>query len=225
MFIEFELEEDINVVSQDVRDKVSAIRGDLPRDIDPPIIEKFDPDSSPILAIVLSGPASIGELSDYADDVVKPRIEGVPGVGNVRLVGDREREVRIWLRADELRAHALTAKDVIDTLRKENLEPPGGRVETESREMIVKTKGKIEKVEDFDDLVVADTRRHPDPAARRGLGRRRPGGLPQPGTAQRPACRVVAGAPPVGQQHAGRRRRGERTAAESRNRICPRATN
>ena len=87
IFIEFELEEDVNVVSQDVRDKVAGIRGDLPRDIDPPIIEKFDPDSSPILAIVLSGPDSIGELSDYADDVVKPRFEGIPGVGNVRAGG------------------------------------------------------------------------------------------------------------------------------------------
>ena len=100
IFIEFELEEDINVVSQDVRDKVSGVRGELPRDIDPPIIEKFDPDSSPILAIVLSGPVSVGELSDYADDVVKRRLEGIPGVGSVRLVGQREREVRIWLRAD-----------------------------------------------------------------------------------------------------------------------------
>ncbi len=161
IFIEFELEEDINVVSQDVRDKVASIRGDLPREIDPPIIEKFDPDSAPILAAVLSGSATIGDLSHYADNVVKPRIEGVAGVGNVRLVGDREREVRIWLRVEELRARCLTAKDVIDQLRKENLEPPGGRVETDLREVIVKTKGKIEKVKDFEDLVIATRGRTP----------------------------------------------------------------
>ncbi len=155
IFIEFELEEDINVVSQDVRDKVSRVRGDLPRDIEAPIIEKFDPDSSPILAIVLSGPASVGELSDYAENVVKRRFEGIPGVGNVQLVGQREREVRIWLRADQMLAHGLAAKDVIDTLRQENIEPPGGRVETDMREIIVKTKGKVEHIEDFADLVVA----------------------------------------------------------------------
>ncbi len=155
VFIEFELEENIDVVSQDVRDKVAAIRSELPRDIESPIIEKFDPDSSPILAIVLSGPTSIRELTDYADNVVKRRIEGIPGVGNVRLVGDREREVRVWLRADALRARGLAAQDVIDALREENIEPPGGRVETDRRELVVKTKGKIAAVEDFEDLVVA----------------------------------------------------------------------
>ncbi|NLX96610.1 MAG: efflux RND transporter permease subunit [Rhodopirellula sp.] len=155
VFIEFELEEDIDVVSQDVRDKVAAIRSELPRDIESPIIEKFDPDSSPILAVVLSGPASIGDLTDTADNVVKRRIEGIPGVGNVRLVGDREREVRVWLRADALRARGLAAQDVIDLLREENIEPPGGRVETDQRELVVKTKGKIATVRDFEDLVVA----------------------------------------------------------------------
>ena len=161
IFIEFELEEDIDIVSQDVRDKVASIRGDLPLEIDPPIIEKFDPDSSPIIAVVLSGAVSIGELSRYSDDVIKPRIEGVSGVGNVRLVGDREREIRIWLRADDLRARNLTAEDVIDRLQEENLEPPGGRVETDQREIIVKTKGKIERVEDFEDLIVAMRGRTP----------------------------------------------------------------
>ena len=155
VFIEFELEEDIDVVSQDVRDKVAAIRSELPRDIESPIVEKFDPDSSPILAIVLSGPASIRDLTDYADNTVKRRIEGVPGVGNVRLVGDREREVRIWLRADALRARGLAAQDVIDQLREENVEPPGGRVENDRRELVVKTKGKIAEVAQFEDLVVA----------------------------------------------------------------------
>jgi HAE1 family hydrophobic/amphiphilic exporter-1 len=155
VFIEFNLEEDIDVVSQDVRDKVAAIRGDLPREIDAPIIEKFDPDSSPILAIVLSGTASIGDLTRVADDVVKTRIEGVSGVGNVRLVGDREREIRIWLRQDQLQSRQLTAQDVIDRLVQENLEPPGGRVETDTRELIVKTKGKLESVEEFSRLPVA----------------------------------------------------------------------
>lgn len=156
VFVEFELEVDIDVASQDVRDKVAAIRGDLPLEVEPPVVEKFDPDSSPILAIVLSGPVPIRELTEYADEVLKPRIEGIPGVGNVRLVGDREREIRIWLRRPELRACGLTARDVIDGLQKENLEPPGGRVETGTREIVVKTRGKIESVEDFEDLIIAN---------------------------------------------------------------------
>ena len=161
VFIEFYLDEDIDVASQEVRDKVASIRGDLPRDIDPPIIEKFDPDSAPILAIVLSGTASIGDLTRVADEVVKKRIEGISGVGNVRLVGDRDREIRIWLREDQLRARHLSAQDVIDGLSQENLEPPGGRVETETRELIVKTKGKLERVEDFARLTIATRGRTP----------------------------------------------------------------
>lgn len=154
IFIEFELEEDVDVVSQDVRDKVSRVRADLPREIEAPIVEKFDPDAAPIMAVVLAAPVAVGELSEYADEVVKRRLEGIPGVGSVQLVGQRQREVRIWLRVDQMQAHALTAKDVLDALRRENVEPPGGRVETDLREIIVKTKGRIEKVEDFADLTV-----------------------------------------------------------------------
>ncbi len=161
VFIEFELEVDIDVASQDVRDKVAAIRGDLPPDIDPPVVEKFDIDSAPILAIVLSGPVSIRELSEFADNQLKPRIENVDGVGNVRLVGKREREIRVWLRADRLRALGLTAEDVIEALQAENLELPGGRIETREREVIVKTKGKVERVEQFGEIVV--TRRAGSP--------------------------------------------------------------
>ena len=155
VFIEFELEEDIDIASQEVRDKVASIRADLPLEIEAPIVQKFDLDSGAILSIVLSGQDDIRNLTEYADNIIKPRLEGVPGVGNIRIVGGREREIRIWLRGDVLRAHNLTARDVTDALVDENVEPPGGRVENDRLEMIVKTKGKIENVEDFEDVVVA----------------------------------------------------------------------
>ena len=155
VFIEFELERDIDIASQDVRDKVAAIRGELPKEIDPPIVEKFDPDSAPILAIVLAGRVSIRDLTQFADDILKPRIEGIEGVGSVKLVGGREREVRVWLRVDDLRGYKVTSQDVIDSLQKGNIEFPGGRVETGARELVVKTKGEIDRVRDFEDLVLA----------------------------------------------------------------------
>lgn len=155
IFVEFELERDIDVASQEVRDKVSSIRGDLPTDIEPPIVEKFDPDSAPILSIVLSGPDSIRSLTRYADEQLKPRIEGIEGVGSVRLVGGRDREIRIWLRLDQLRAYNLAAQDVIDALEDENVEFPGGRIETGQRELVVKTKGEVESVEQFGELTIA----------------------------------------------------------------------
>ena len=154
VFIEFELERDVDVASQDVRDKVAAIRGELPKEVEAPVVEKFDPDSAPILSIVLSGPTSIRELTRYADDRLKPRIESIEGVGAVQLVGGRDREIRVWLRVDDLRGYHLTAQDVIDTLQKQNVEFPGGRVETGSRELVVKTKGEVEGARGFEDLVV-----------------------------------------------------------------------
>lgn len=161
VFIEFEMERDVDVASQDVRDKVASIRTDLPAAIEPPIVEKFDPDSAPILSIVVSGPASIRQLTEYTDDQLKPRIEGVKGVGSVRLVGGQDREIRVWLRVDDLRAYDITAQDVIDTLRKENVELPGGRVESANRELVVNTEGEVKRVEGFLDLAITYRNRVP----------------------------------------------------------------
>ena len=153
-FVEFELGRNIDIAAQDVRDKVAAIRADLPKGIDPPVVEKFDPDSAPIMSITLAGTDSIRELTQYADNVIKPQIEGVDGVGAVEVVGGRDREIRIWLRVDDLRGYALTASDVVEAIEKENVEFPGGRVET-TCELVVKTKGRIERPADFENIVVA----------------------------------------------------------------------
>ncbi len=155
VFLEFELGRKIDIAAQDVRDKISAIRGELPLDSEPPIIEKFDPDAVPILGMVLAGDASIRDLTRFADDVLKPRIESINGVGGVQLAGDREREIRVWLRTTDLVAHDLSAQDVIEAVRKGNVEFPGGRIETGPQELIVKTRGRLVDVEQFRNLVVA----------------------------------------------------------------------
>ncbi len=155
VFVEFKMERDIDVASQEVRDKVAAIRAELPVAIEPPVIEKFDPDSAPILSAVVAGPVSIRELTDFADNTVKPGIEGIEGVGSVRLVGGRDREIRVWLRVDDLKAYSVTAQDVIDAFQRENIELPGGRIETGPRELVVKTRGEIQSPEEFLDLVIA----------------------------------------------------------------------
>lgn len=155
IFVEFLLERDINVASQEVRDKVASIRSELPRAIETPLIEKFDPDSAPIMTVVISGPASIRELTTFAKDKVKPRLEGLGGVGSVRLVGGREREVRVWIDGEALRRYGLAAQDVIDALREDNVDVPGGRLEGRDREIIVKTRGRLDTVAAFADLIVA----------------------------------------------------------------------
>ncbi|MEZ6077868.1 MAG: efflux RND transporter permease subunit [Pirellulaceae bacterium] len=156
VFLEFDLDRDVDVVAQDVRDKIASVRAELPIDSEAPVVNKFDPDAAPIMSIVLAGDASIRELTLFADDVLKPRIEAINGVGGVQLTGDREREVRVWLRQQDLVAHNLSAQDVVDTLRKGNVEFPGGRIETGRQEYVVKTRGRLSRVDDFRRLVVAN---------------------------------------------------------------------
>jgi len=153
--IEFELEREVDVAAQDVRDKVSAIRRILPTDLEEPVIEKLDPDSSPIMAVALSGDRAARELTTFAKDVVKERLERVSGVGSIEIVGGREREIRVWLSADRLAAYGMAVDDVTRALTAENLEIPGGRIETPSREFVVRTRGRIERPADFGDIVVA----------------------------------------------------------------------
>lgn len=155
VFLEFELSRNVDVAAQDVRDKIALIRGELPDDSEAPIVEKFDLDAAPILGLILAGNATIRDLTIFAEDIVKRRIESISGVGGVQLTGDREREVRVWLRGDDLVAHGLAAQDMIDKLRKGNVEFPGGRVEAGQWEFVVKTRGRIATVDQFRNLVVA----------------------------------------------------------------------
>jgi HAE1 family hydrophobic/amphiphilic exporter-1 len=102
VYIEFELEYDVQEKAQQVREKVAAVRGDLPSDVEPPIVDRVDPDAQPVLAVLLAGPYSIRSLSLLADQRVKTRLERIPGVGSASLVGDRPREIRVWI--DPLRS-------------------------------------------------------------------------------------------------------------------------
>jgi HAE1 family hydrophobic/amphiphilic exporter-1 len=157
IFVRFELEENIDIKAQDVREKVALARRELPLDAEPPIIEKLDPDAAPIVSVMVAGQLSRREITRFADDVVKERLERLAGVGSVTLVGGQDREVRIWLDAYRLRGHGLTADDVIRGIQTEHAELPGGRLEAGSRtsEFTFKTKGELESVEAFNDVVVA----------------------------------------------------------------------
>mgnify|MGYP001273074017 CR=1 FL=1 len=153
--VEFVLERDIDLAVQDVREKISIIRKKLPNDIDEPIVEKVDPDATPVLWLSLSGSRSIGELSTYADEVLKEKLQKISGVGAINLGGLRLRQVRIWLDQNKLQAYQITASDVFQALARENVELPGGRIETESKEYAVKIKGEFPRVPEFNDLIVA----------------------------------------------------------------------
>lgn len=157
VFIEFEIQENINVKSQEVRDRISLARGDIPVEAENPVVEKVDPDADPIMSVLVVGDFSIRELTLYADDVVKEALQRIPGVGSAEIVGGRDREVRIWLDIDALRGYGLSAEQVVAAIRSEHAEIPGGRLEASGglTEFTVKTKGEVESVAAFGDLVVA----------------------------------------------------------------------
>ncbi len=152
--VEFVLDRDIDLAVQDVREKISTIRSKLTGDIDEPVIEKVDPDATPVLWLALTGEKSPRELSTYADEVLKEQLQKISGVGAIRLAGLRLRQVRIWLDSDRLMAYQITAHDVIRALQRENIELPSGRIESNTKEYSIKVKGEFLRVQEFNDLIV-----------------------------------------------------------------------
>jgi len=161
--IEFELEKDIDVVVQDVRDKVAGIRRELPDTIEEPLISKLDFGSIPVITVAVFGrevsadreDEEIRRITEYTNRQIKERLQTVAGVGSVRMIGGQEREIRIWLDANKLRGYGIPVDLVMAVLRSENVKIPGGRIETDRTETVVKTYGDLQRVEEFDDLVVA----------------------------------------------------------------------
>ncbi|MEQ1851666.1 MAG: efflux RND transporter permease subunit, partial [Chthoniobacteraceae bacterium] len=144
-----------DAAAQDVRDKVNQILPRLPRGIEAPVISKFDSDSSPIMQICVSGQRSMKELSFIAQRQIKERLETVANVGAVQLAGQRRRAVQIAVDLDRLRAYDLTIADLRAALAAQNVEVPGGRVDQATRELTLRTLGRVEKVSGFRDLNLA----------------------------------------------------------------------
>ncbi|HEX8773297.1 MAG TPA: efflux RND transporter permease subunit [Pyrinomonadaceae bacterium] len=156
VFITFLLEKNADVAAQEVRDKVNLIIPDLPETSEEPIIQKLDTDAAPVLRIAVSAPRSLREVTDVADKQIKERIESINGVGQVQIVGGREREIQVWVDPDKMRAYNVTVAEVAAAVRSQNLEVPGGRVDEGTRELTVRTLGRIPDPASFNDLVVAN---------------------------------------------------------------------
>jgi HAE1 family hydrophobic/amphiphilic exporter-1 len=154
LIISFGLDRDIEVAAQDVRDRVAAILGKLPPDAEPPIVSKFDNESSPVITVALSGPRSIRELTELADKVVKLRLERSAGVGEVQIVGGLERAINIWVDANRLAAYQLPITAVRDALVRQNTDLPGGNVSGPTREHSLRTLGRVGDARAFEGLAV-----------------------------------------------------------------------
>src|SRR5881398_205738 len=154
--LEFTLDRPVDVAAQDVRDKVSRVRGRLPQDIFEPVIAKQEADAQPFIYLALSGANyDLMQLSDVADRMVKTRLQSLPGVGSAQIFGERRYAMRVWVKPDQLSARALTVQDVENAIRSRNVEIPAGRIESSRREFSVRSLGELKTPQEFGELVVA----------------------------------------------------------------------
>src|SRR5262244_2335740 len=155
IIVTFNLNRQIDVAAQDVRDKVAIAVRNMPREILPPIIAKFDNDQAPVVTIALSGERSLRELTEIADKDVRPQLERSAGVGEVRIVGGLPRSVNIWVDPDRLAAYQIPVINVRDAIVRQNADLPGGNVTAGLNESSLRTMGRIAEPRSFNDLVVA----------------------------------------------------------------------
>ncbi|MGB2578500.1 HAE1 family hydrophobic/amphiphilic exporter-1 [Elusimicrobium simillimum] len=155
VLIEFELEKNADVASQEVRDKVNQVQADLPDGVDVPVILKLDIGALPVLTIAVSGDRDIVELTEMAKKQVKENIENVRGVGSVDIVGGRKREVHIEVNPFKLYALGIPIADVKKALEEQNVEIPGGRIEQPKQEFVLRILGRVPTVAGFKDVFVS----------------------------------------------------------------------
>ena len=149
--VRFKLEKDPDDAAADVRDRVSRVRARLPDAVDEPVISKVEADASPTIWLAfISETMSPLEVTDVVNRIVRPRLQTVSGVADVRIYGDRQFAMRVWLDPDKLASYRLTVQDVEDALRKQNLEVPAGRVESQQREFSVTSRTDLNTVKQFE---------------------------------------------------------------------------
>ncbi|MBI5167846.1 MAG: efflux RND transporter permease subunit [Candidatus Eisenbacteria bacterium] len=155
VFIEFRLKTKSADAMADVRAKVDAIRGDLPKDIEPPVIGRFDPASQPIMTFAVEGKGwELRSLTRLAEEDISRRLQSIPGVGSVTVAGGVRREVQVLLLPDRMRALGVSPDMVVAALERENADVPAGRVQRGATEDLVRVKGRIARPKDFENLVV-----------------------------------------------------------------------
>src|ERR1700704_6476231 len=161
VIVNFTLDKDTDVGAQEVRDKVNGVLPLLPKTIQQPRVDRFDPDAAPILSLALSANLPVRDITEYADKVLRRQLESVDGVGQVLVLGGRQRQINVWLDADRLRAYNLTVNDVARALQSQNIEIPGGRVDQGPQSVTLRTRGRIQSVAEFNDIVVREKSGHP----------------------------------------------------------------
>ncbi len=159
--VQFLLSKNGDVGMQEVRDKVNTILADLPDGTDPPIVDKFDTSSMPVMTIAVSGRRDFREVTELARKQIKERLETVNGVGSINLVGGRVRAMNVVLDIERMAGYNLSVEDVRIALIRQNLEVPGGRMDQGARELVLRTLGRLRTQKEFNNLIVANRNGYP----------------------------------------------------------------
>ena len=155
--VEFDLEANLDNAANDVRDKVASALGKLPRDVDPPVVTKANADSQPIVLTYLSSnKRNLLELTDYANNVLKERLQTIPGVSEIRIYGERKYSMRLWLDPTKLSALRVSPVEVQQALARENVELPAGTVQGQNTQLTLRTMGRLSTEKDFNNLILRD---------------------------------------------------------------------
>src|SRR4026207_1033978 len=157
----FKLDRNLESAAQDVRDRVNTLGRNLPEDATPPVVQKFDNDSTPVLTIALTADRSLRELTELADKTVRPQLERIAGVGEGRVVGGLDRAINVWIDAERLAAYQIPISQIRQALERQNTDVPGGNVTTGKEELTLRTLGRFTDPRQFDDLVIANVNGSP----------------------------------------------------------------
>lgn len=155
VFVQFVLEKDVNVAAQEVENRVQTVIPNLPETAKQPTVQKLDTDAAPVLRIVVSAPKNLRDVTEMAKTQIKQRIESVSGVGQISIIGGRERQINVWVDPDKMRSYGVSPAEVTNAVRSQNIEFPSGRLDEGQKETSVRTLGKIKKPEEFQDVVVS----------------------------------------------------------------------
>jgi len=160
--VRFRLEKDADTAAAEVRDRTSRIRGRLPQAIEEPVIAKVEADAFPVIWLAFSSDVlSPLQINDLINRVVKPRLQTVTGVADVRIYGERKYAMRVWLDTERMAAYRLTSQDVEDAIRRSNLELPAGRIESQQREFSVTSQTDLIKAGQFGDITIRNVNGFP----------------------------------------------------------------
>jgi multidrug efflux pump len=160
--ITFDIERDPDNAAADVRDRVSRVIGQLPDDIDAPVVAKTEADAQPIIWLAFNSDRhNIMEVSEIADQRVKDQLQTVGGVANVMIFGERKYSMRIWLDPARMAAYRVIPQDIENTLRKQNVEIPAGRIESKEREFSLLAKTDVNDIEAFKQLIIRNEKGYP----------------------------------------------------------------